>query len=34
MKKLLKIVKQWLDNYEDDVTFIQRMLRENQQKRS
>jgi len=28
MKKFLKLLKQWLDDYEDDVTFVQRMLRE------
>lgn len=32
MKKLLTLIKQWLDNYEDDVTFIQRTLGEQQKK--
>lgn len=32
MKKLLKIIKEWLDSYEDDVTFVQRTLREHEKK--
>jgi hypothetical protein len=32
LKKLLKAVKAWLDMYEDDVTFVQRTLQEQQKK--
>lgn len=32
MKRLLKLIKEWLDNYEDDVTFTQRVLREQHKK--
>lgn len=32
MKNLIKLIKEWLDSYEDDVTFVQRVLREQQKK--
>lgn len=32
MKKLLKIIREWLDAYEDDVTFTYRVLQEQHKK--
>ena len=32
MKNLLKLIKQWLQDYEDDVTFVQRTLQEQHKK--
>ena len=31
-KRVLKYIKQWLDMYEDDVTFVQRIRREQEKK--
>lgn len=33
MKQLLKFIQQWFESYEDDVTFVQRILKEQQQKK-
>ena len=29
-KRLIKFLKEWVDAYEDDVTFVQRILSEQQ----